>query len=89
MHELEAAIHRLSAGPKDAGQLNRLVSRPEKGSRTVLQTAHFTPEGGLQGLCSGIISTERIFEFEKKKTGNQENSSSGTKWTYEKSLRLF
>ena len=38
---------------------------------------------------SGIISTEWFSEFEKKKTGIQENSSSGTKWTYEKSLRPF
>ena len=43
----------------------------------------------FQKWDSGIISTERFFEFEKKKTGNEENSSSGTNWTYEKSLQPF
>ena len=40
-------------------------------------------------VCSGIISAKSFLEFEKKKNGNREKPSSGTKWTYEKSLRRF
>ncbi len=41
-------IHELAPAPKNTGRIDRIVSRPLKGERAVLQEGYFTPVEGLR-----------------------------------------
>lgn len=48
MSTLKTQIHELAPVPKEVGRIDRIVSRPLKGERTMLQNGTFTPEEGLR-----------------------------------------
>jgi hypothetical protein len=49
MPELEAALDHLREAPKDGGELQLIVCRPDVDQRTVLDVAELHPERGLIG----------------------------------------
>ena len=49
MQELEAALEHLREAPKDGGELQLIVCRPDVDQRTVLDVAELHPERGLIG----------------------------------------
>jgi MOSC domain-containing protein YiiM len=55
--EIDAGLSHVLASPKDLGQLQVIVVRPQANERRVLQSVQLSPEGGIEGDRWGAPAT--------------------------------